>query len=224
MIEIINLKKSYSKNEVLNISNLKIESNQCLGIMGQNGSGKTTLSEIIMGSKKQSSGEIKLEIENISKNAVFQECQFEPDLSLKSIVKFYKGLFKSKEDTDELFKRFDLENLKRKRFNRLSGGQKQKFKLLVAFINRPNLLLLDELTTSLDYVWREKIHKIIIDYVKNNPTTVLLVSHDVNEIAKICNRVILLDNGSIVNDLNLTDDFKKNLDILEKEVVYATDN
>ncbi|QGS52296.1 ATP-binding cassette domain-containing protein [Spiroplasma tabanidicola] len=219
MIKIKNLKKTYNNKTVLNVENLTLDQNQCIGIMGKNGAGKTTLVEIIMGSKKQNEGDVIIDKTDLRKNAVFQECQYEQDLNLITIARFYKKLFKSNEDLEVLFEKFELKEFKRKRFIKLSGGEKQKFKLLIAFVNKPNLLLLDELTTSLDFIWREKIYDVLNDYIKENKTTILMVSHDVNEVAKLCQRVIFINDGIVKKDLNLNKDIKENIEILEKEVI-----
>jgi ABC-2 type transport system ATP-binding protein len=152
MITINNLKKTFRKYAILDIDNLVIGDNEKVAIVGKNGVGKTTLCEIIMGTQAPTSGKIETSIDDLRKNAVFQETGFSNDVNIYSIAKFYQDIFRARDfDLDASFEKYEIADLKKRRYNRLSGGQKQKFKLLISQLNQPNLLLLDELTTSLDY-------------------------------------------------------------------------
>ncbi|AHB36486.1 ATP-binding cassette domain-containing protein [Spiroplasma apis] len=222
MYIIENIKKIYQKKAVLNIKHLTVDDYEHLGIMGVNGSGKSTLGEIILGTKKPTEGTLKIDNKDLRKNAVFQETSFDNEINLKQIANFYNELFKASANIDELFQIFELDDFKKAKYAKLSGGQKQKFKLLISFINKPNLLLLDELTTSLDYQWRKKIINLIKEYLNKNKVTLILVSHDVSEVASLCKRVVYLEKGNIVKDIALGSDYKNNLEILEKENDYET--
>ncbi|AKU80178.1 ATP-binding cassette domain-containing protein [Spiroplasma turonicum] len=224
MITLKNIIKKYDNDVILNINELVIKNNERVGIMGVNGSGKTTLVEIIMGTRKPDQGQLIFDEDIKDKNAVFQECNFELDLNLNTIANFYRKLFKSNENLDRLYEKFELIDFKKKKYNKLSGGQKQKFKLLIAFINNPKLLLLDELTTALDYEWRTKIIQEVAEYSNLRNPIILFVSHDISEISKICNRVIFLKKGLIINDIELTENYSTNLSLLEKELKNVTNN
>ncbi|PPE04172.1 ATP-binding cassette domain-containing protein [Williamsoniiplasma lucivorax] len=211
MISLINVKYFYKKRRVLNISKLKIEDNEKIAIMGLNGSGKTTLVELILGLKARYKGNFICDKQYIW-NAVFQESSFNSDSSLKEIFYLYCKLYKVNKNHQEYFKEFQLTEVENNNFKKLSGGQQQKFKFLIALLNQPNFLVLDEISTSLDYEWRVKIIDIIHNYTSIHPEiNVLLISHNPEEIAKICERVIVLKNGEIIQDIELVGTYQNKL-------------
>ncbi|AKX34097.1 ABC transporter ATP-binding protein [Spiroplasma litorale] len=224
MIKVSNVFKNYSKKIVLKNINLEIKKGEKIAIMGLNGSGKTTLAEIILKIFSPSSGEVVYEDKNISKNATFQDINFDGELNLKQLVNFYCGAFKVKVNTSEYFKKFDLENETKQKYLKLSGGQKQKFKFLITLLNNPKLLLLDELTTSLDYLWRHKIVLLIKDYIIKNDCTLIMVSHDIEEVSQLCDRVLLMSNGEIIKDLDLKKTKEESINILKKEILSNASN
>jgi ABC-2 type transport system ATP-binding protein len=221
MITINNLKKNFRNYTILDIENLVIGDNEKVAIVGKNGVGKTTLCEIIMGTQLPTSGRVETDIADLRKNAVFQETGFSNDVNIYSVAKFYKDIFKAYDfDLDAAFEKYEIADLKKRRYNRLSGGQKQKFKLLISQINQPNLLLLDELTTSLDYEWRQKIFKILNQMSRENSATILLISHDPEEIAALCDRVIILQDGGIFKDFAIKGDYQAKVEIVRKELAW----
>lgn len=224
MIKITNLLKKYGNRTILDIEELIIEDDQRIAFMGKNGTGKTTLSEIIMGIIKPTSGKVEVDIQNLRKNAVFQETNFSDETNIYRVAKLYRDMFKSDVDIDSLFDEFELSTVKKNKFQKLSGGQQQKFKFLIASLNNPNLILLDELSTSLDYEWRRNILQIIKNRIAAIDATMLLVSHEINEVATLCQRVILLDNTKILKDFKLTKDLNENKKILEKELGWDNES
>jgi ABC-2 type transport system ATP-binding protein len=221
MITINNLKKTFRKYTILDIDNLVIGDNEKVAIVGKNGVGKTTLCEIIMGTQAPTSGKIETSIDDLRKNAVFQETGFSNDVNIYSIAKFYQDIFRARDfDLDASFEKYEIADLKKRRYNRLSGGQKQKFKLLISQLNQPNLLLLDELTTSLDYEWRQKIFKILNQMSHENKATILLISHDPEEIGALCDRVIILKDTKIFKDFTLKGDAKERVELVRKELAW----
>ncbi|AHI52997.1 AAA family ATPase [Spiroplasma culicicola] len=172
-----------------------------------------------MGTIKPSSGSIQIEIENLRKNAVFQLTSYGNESHILDIAKMYFDLFHSQLDLNQLFSQFELDDQKKKKFNKMSGGQQQKFKFLIALLNNPNLLLLDELTTSLDFVWRSKIIGLLKNAIEKSEATVILVSHDKEEIAHLCDRVIYIENGKITKDIMLPKKFKEKVILIESELM-----
>ncbi|AOG60440.1 ABC transporter ATP-binding protein [Spiroplasma helicoides] len=132
MVELKNVVKSYKKRAILDIEYFKLEENQCLGIIGHNGSGKTTLGEILIGVLRQNSGEVIFEDNSIIRNAVFQNFLIPYNYKLLKIANFYRDIFNSKEDLKPIFENLDLNDFKTHKYNKLSEGEKQKFKLLIA--------------------------------------------------------------------------------------------
>lgn len=212
-LEIKNLNISFFKNPVLNNINFELHAGQRIGIVGQNGSGKTTLVETIMGvNDPKVEGELTYfnDIENHMK-AVFQEYQYERTFNLGQIYKIYSqiSLVKPRDDIKKMFSEYGLEGMHRRYFHRLSGGQKQKFKLMMCLELKPKLLILDEVTTSLDFLWRQEILKIIKNYLNENPECALiLVSHDYAELFHLTDQQFLIQNGSMLPITNLDKYFK----------------
>ncbi|PPE04483.1 ABC transporter ATP-binding protein [Entomoplasma ellychniae] len=226
MLSLVNINKKYKSLPILKDINLNIKENEKIGIMGVNGSGKTTLAEIIFGVIKPNKGKIIFSNSNIViKNAVFQDVSFDGELKLRSIFKFFCSALKVKCDNkkiSEKFEKFELENQLNLRYSNLSGGQKQKFKFLIALLNNPNFLLLDELTTHLDYEWKIKIVDLVTKYLDTKECVLLLISHDSYEVAKLCDRVIVIKDNVINKDFKLSSNFEESLLIIKK-MVYDND-
>lgn len=120
---------------------------------------------------------------------------------------FYSKLSGIKEVNYEIFDKYELGDVKKKKFRSLSGGEKQKFKLLLCLEFNPELIILDELTTSLDYQWRIDIVNDINNYLNNHKSAILLlVSHDPKEIKKLCNKFYLVKDKKI-NQIDNIDAF-----------------
>lgn len=201
-IDAQNLTIAYGKNTILENINFKVFKGEKIGIIGKNGSGKTTLVESLMGvNNAEISGQLMF-YENIQKyiRAVFQEYEFDRGMSLKHIYLMYSLLtgLEPYKDVKALFKAYDLEDKLNDRFHKLSGGQKQKFKLLMCLELKPKLIILDEVTTSLDIEWRSEIFKIINAYFDLNPDCALiLISHDYRELKRLTNKNYLISNKKI---------------------------
>jgi len=203
----------------LKISELEIKDGEKIAIMGLNGAGKTTLVELILGLRAGYSGSI-VKDKKYTYNAVFQDSNFIGEVKLKDIFYMYCDLYKVKKDHKPFFKEFDILDVENHFYKKVSGGQQQKFKFLIALLNEPDFLVLDEIATSLDYIWRNKIIDVINTEIgKREGNTLLLVSHNPEEIAKVCTRVIQLKNGKIINDIQLEGTEKQKLKLIEKMAV-----
>ncbi|WP_303662094.1 ATP-binding cassette domain-containing protein [Williamsoniiplasma luminosum] len=218
MINLTNVQYSYKKKKVLDVKELIINDGEKIAIMGLNGSGKTTLVELILNLRSKYKGTFKCDTDYIY-NAVFQESSFHADISIKDIFYLYCKLYKIERNHDEYFKNFQLLEVENNQFKKISGGQQQKFKFLIALLNDPNFLVLDEISTSLDYEWRVKIIDIIYEYVfQNKNITLLLVSHNPEEIAKICERILILEKGQIIQDIKLLGNYEDKIKQIEQLV------
>lgn len=202
-IVIKNLKKYYKDKLILDIPYLKIKKNEITGIVGENGCGKSTLLNIISGIDQNFSGKIYYndkELNNeISKKItlVFQKPRLlnsvvyknlSYPLSLRKIKKEDK-----KNEIEKMLKLLEIENLKDKKATKLSGGEQQKVALARALIFKPKLLMLDEATSNIDCDYKKTIEKIIVNYNTNENNTIILVSHDKEQIKSLCDNVIFLD-------------------------------
>lgn len=205
-IKITNLVKKYGKKPVLKINSLNFQEGEVVGIIGKNGSGKTTLAEIILGTKSKTSGEINYSIENLRKNAVFQETSFDDEVNLKHNYLFYKKLFddqrkaKNKISQEDDFKKYGLTGLEKHKFSTLSGGQKQRFKIMIAMANNPQVILFDEVSNSLDLKTKKWFEETLARKKTSGEAIIFVISHDPAELIKLCTRIIKIDQQEIVYD------------------------
>ncbi len=215
MIKLNKLTYFYKKKKILSIENFIINDGEKIAFMGSNGSGKTTLVELILNLRTSYKGTFYCN-KQYNYNAVFQESNFHSDISLKEIFFLYCKLYNISKDDKIYFDKFELTEVKNNKFKKISGGQQQKFKFLISLLNEPNFLVLDEISTSLDYIWRIKIMSILYDYIyEKREVTLLLVSHNPEEIAKICERVIYLEKGEIIKDITLKGKYQEKLKQIE---------
>ena len=209
MIKIDINKRLHGSNGEMNLDiNLDIKEGDFIALAGQSGSGKTTLLRILAGLEDTSgilsiSDEIWLD-ENMELppqkrkiGFVFQDYALFPNMSVQENLLFVNN---DKELASHLLSITELTELKKRLPNTLSGGQKQRVSLCRAMMNRPKLLLMDEPLSALDPSMRTKLQQEILTLHKEFNTTTIMVSHDPSEIYRLASRVIVLDQGKIVDD------------------------
>ncbi len=209
MIKIDISKKLYGSNDDMNLSiKLKIDEGDFVALSGASGSGKTTLLRVLAG-LEEASGTIDVnEVSWLDKNRgltpqkreigfVFQDYALFANMSVLENLLY---VCKDKELADHLLKITELTELKSRVPNTLSGGQKQRVALCRALMNRPKLLLMDEPLSALDPYMRTKLQHEILTLHKEFKTTTIMVSHDPSEIYRLANRVVVLENGKIIDD------------------------
>ena len=208
-IRVKNLSKVYNNHTVLHNLSFSFEENGIFGLLGRNGAGKTTLLGILMGLVTPSSGEVSILGENLEKQkyAILSKINFQSpyvDLPKKMTVKqnlaFYSRLYGIKnfrENLKILSNELKINELLDKSFGSLSAGQKTRVSLCKALINKPQLLLLDEPTASLDPETSIFIREYLKNYQKTNKSTILLASHNLNEVESMCKKIIILKSGKI---------------------------
>ena len=209
MIKIDINKRLHGSNGDMNLDvNLDIKEGDFIALAGQSGSGKTTLLRILAGLEDASgvlsiSDEIWLD-ENMELppqkrkiGFVFQDYALFPNMSVQENLLFVNN---DKELASHLLSITELTELKQRLPNTLSGGQKQRVSLCRAMMNRPKLLLMDEPLSALDPSMRTKLQQEILTLHKEFKTTTIMVSHDPSEIYRLASRVIVLDQGKIVDD------------------------
>lgn len=206
IIKIKNVTKMYGKKLVLDNISFSINDFDVLALIGENGSGKSTLAEIISGALIPDKGEVVIEGygENFRVGYQYQENNWPLDSKVNEILQFYKNnIFISEKNYNYLSKIFEIDKLKKFYIKSLSGGERQRLNCLLAMINNPHLLILDEFFTGLDI--RMQIN--LINFLKKdfieNKKTILIISHSPEEIEVLCNRVLFLKNGKLVNDLKI---------------------
>ena len=211
-IEVINLSKSYKlKKAVKNIS-FKINKNEIVGLLGPNGCGKTTTIAMILGLLKPSSGQVLIngmDIENhrISllhkMNFISPYIELPKKLTVKQNLIVYGKLYSVQnlnEKIDSLSYKLRLGEILNSITGELSSGQKNRVSLAKALINDPTVLLLDEPTASLDPETGDFIRTFLENYKKEKKISVLLASHNMSEVKRLCNSVLMMKNGTIVDN------------------------
>ena len=238
-IEVINLSKSYKSKQAVNSINFKINENEIVGLLGPNGSGKTTTIGMILGLLKPTSGKVLINGIDIEKNKISllhkmnfisPYIELPKKLKVKQNLIVYGKLYNIKnlnEQIDYLSDKLRLNQLLDKVTGELSSGQKNRVSLAKALINNPTILLLDEPTASLDPETGDFIRTFLENYKKEKKIAVLLASHNMDEVKRLCSSVLMMKDGDIV-DRGAPDDLikkhgRKNLEEVFLELVRNSD-
>ena len=213
-IEVINLSKSYKDKLAVNNINFKVEENQIIGLLGPNGCGKTTTIAMILGLLKPSSGKVlinKKDIENNRINLLHKMNFISPyielpkKLTVKQNLIVYGKLYSVKnlsERIEYLTEKLRLKNFLNNITGELSSGQKNRVSLAKSLINDPKILLLDEPTASLDPETGDFIRTFLEKYKKEKKVSILLASHNMDEVKRLCSSVLMMKNGIIIDQGN----------------------
>ena len=212
-IEIKNLTKNYNKFLAVNKINFLIQKNKTIGLLGPNGCGKTTTIGMILGLVTPSSGEIKIENKNIStfkRDEILKRFNFASPyvelpkkLTVRQNLEIYGRLYGIKnlnERIDEISEDLNIKNFFDRKTGELSSGQKNRVSLAKSLINKPEVLLLDEPTASLDPDVGDFVRSYIQDYKSKNKVTILLASHNMSEVERLCDSVIMMRKGKIIDN------------------------
>ena len=213
-IEIKNLKKNYNDFKAVKDLNFKIESGSIIGLLGPNGCGKTTTIGMILGLIKPTEGEILIKGKNIEneKNRIeaLEKMNFiSPYVELPKKLSVIENLFiygrmyevkNLKSRINKLIEELNLGEFKDKKTGELSSGQKNRVSLAKSLVNNPDILLLDEPTASLDPDTGDYVRSYIESYASKNNTTILLASHNMNEVERLCSKVMMMKNGKIIDN------------------------
>ncbi len=242
MLKIDIQKKLYGSDGEMDLNvNLNIKEGDFIALAGKSGSGKTTLLRILAG-LEEAKGTIMIG-EQTWQDAqrflppqkrqigfVFQEYALFPNMSIEENLLFVN---KDKALATHLLEMTELSELKKRRPSTLSGGQKQRVSLCRALMNRPKLLLMDEPLSALDPVMRTKLQHEILTLHREFSTTTIMVSHDPSEIYRLSQRVIVLEQGKVLDDGGAKDVLLRTrgsqkfsfqgeiLDIIKVDVIYV---
>jgi ABC-2 type transport system ATP-binding protein len=234
-IEVINLSKSYKSKQAVNNINFKINENEIVGLLGPNGCGKTTTIGMILGLLKPTSGQVLINGVDIEKkkisllhkmNFISPYIELPKKLTIRQNLTVYGKLYSVKNlnnQIDYLAKKLRLSELLDKITGELSSGQKNRVSLAKALINDPTVLLLDEPTASLDPETGDFIRTFLENYKKEKKIAVLLASHNMDEVKRLCRSVLMMNDGNII-DRGTPDDLikkhgRKNLEEVFLELV-----
>ncbi|WKV12976.1 ABC transporter ATP-binding protein [Marivirga harenae] len=213
MIKIKDLNKHFAKHKVLNEINLQFNAGECVALIGPNGSGKTTLIKSILALVTIEKGEIHVQNENIRNQSDYrskigympQINRFPEHMSVQQLFKMMKSIRQDVTDYDlSLYEAFNIDNMRKKKLGILSGGMRQKVSAALAFLFKPEILILDEPTAGLDPVSNEILKKKLKEAIEKENKLVLITSHILNDLDDIADRVVYLMDGSLYFDKQMT--------------------
>ncbi len=220
-IEVIGLSKKYKSKDAVKDLNFRINENEIVGLLGPNGCGKTTTIGMILGLLKPSKGKVLINGMDIEKNKISllhkmnfisPYIELPKKLRVKQNLIVYGKLYNVKnldERIDFLSHKLRLGDLLNKITGELSSGQKNRISLAKALINDPSVLLLDEPTASLDPETGDFIRSFLENYKKEKKISVLLASHNMDEVQRLCNSIMMMKDGIIVDSGTPNDLIKK---------------
>ena len=212
-IEIKNLNKKYNDILVVKNINFKINKGSIVGLLGPNGCGKTTTIGMMLGLIKPNSGTVFINGQNIENennrtktlekvNFISPYVELPKKLTVEENLKVYGkmyGVNNLNEKILNLMKELNLLEFEKRKTGELSSGQKNRVSLAKALINDPEILFLDEPTASLDPDVGDYIRTYIENFASKKGTTILLASHNMNEVERLCNEVMMMKNGEIID-------------------------
>lgn len=215
LLEFVDVSKKYNETN-FHLSNISfsVDENEIVGIVGQNGIGKSTILKMANHLVKNDSGKILYDGKDISKFSDSEIREFRKSLPyifqnanlLENRTVYYHlilpfSLERRKVDNakiDELLKFFNIEKYKNSYVSRLSGGQKQKVAIIMAILQNPRLILCDEITSQLDFETEIDVANLLLESAKTNNTSILFVSHNLELLKNICDKVIIIgENGKL---------------------------
>ena len=210
-LEVIKLSKDYNRKNAVRDISFKVNQNEIIGILGPNGCGKTTTIGMILGLLKPSKGKILIngkEIENHrvdllnNLNFISPYIELPKKLTVKQNLEVYGRLYdvkNLKKKIEYLSEKLRLREIINKVTGELSSGQKNRVSLAKSIINDPMVLLLDEPTASLDPETGDFVRSFLENYQKENKTSILLASHNMFEVERLCSSVLMMDKGTIID-------------------------
>jgi len=211
-VKVINLRKKFNNFLAVNNINFSINKNTTLGLLGPNGCGKTTTIGMILGLITPTSGEVLINGKNADKsnreeilnimNFASPYIELPKKLTVIQNLEVYGRLYGVKNlkiRVEELIEDLNLNNFLYKKTGELSSGQKNRVSLAKSLINKPEILLLDEPTASLDPDIGDFVRNYLEIYKSKNQITILLASHNMKEVERLCDSVIMMKEGNIVD-------------------------
>ncbi len=221
-IQVKNLTKKYKNSLAVNKINFNIEQNKTVGLLGPNGCGKTTSIGMMLGLITPSEGEIIIDNKNLEKtdrvsllskmNFASPYVELPKKLTVKQNLEIYGRLYGVKnleKKIDAISSELDIRNFLQKKTGELSSGQKNRVTLAKSLINDPEILFLDEPTASLDPDIGDYVRGYIESYKLKNKITILLASHNMSEVERLCDSIIMMKNGKIIDEGTCNEIIKK---------------
>ena len=221
-LQVKNLTKKFRDNLAVNNISFNIEKNTTVGLLGPNGCGKTTSIGMMLGLIKPSAGEIIIDNKNLEKikrddilskiNFASPYVELPKKLTVEQNLEIFGRLYGVKNldyRINEISEELDLKKFLKRKTGELSSGQKNRVSLAKSLINKPEILFLDEPTASLDPDIGDYVRSYIQSYKSKNPTTILLASHNMNEVERLCSSIIMMKKGKIIDQGTCEEIIKK---------------
>ncbi|MBL1111894.1 ABC transporter ATP-binding protein [Streptomyces sp. 110] len=208
LIEVSNLRKEYRNHVAVQDVSFSVEEGEIFGILGPNGAGKTTAVECIEGMRKRDGGEISvmgldpLKDKDLAElresiGIQLQQSELPPKMKVWEALELYSTFYRDPVDWRELIKDWGLSGKADAAYGSLSGGQQQRLSIALALVGKPRIAVFDELTTALDPHARRETWK-LIEKVREQDVTVLLVTHFMEEAERLCDRIAIIESGRVV--------------------------
>lgn len=206
VVEVKNLKKNYKEQTAVDNLCFSVERGSIFGLLGANGAGKSTSIECILGTKKKDSGEVRILGLDSVKNrrevfnkvgVQFQDCAYQALITVSELCEITACVYKNTQDYKKLLAKFALEEKVKEKVSSLSGGERQRLFIVLALISNPEVVFLDELTTGLDTLARKVVWKYLLE-LKQKGITVILTSHYMDEVEKLCDKILILKKGKTI--------------------------
>ncbi len=208
VVEVDGLVKRYGAAEVVNGIHFTVHRGELFGLLGTNGAGKTTTVEILQGLRRADGGRVRvLGLDPASAGdqlrrrigAQLQDAALPERMRVAEALALFAALHPTPRPTAELVEEWQLDAILRRPFDALSGGERQRLFVALALVGRPEIVFLDELTQNLDPMARRHTWD-VVRHVRDAGTTVVLVTHDVEEAERLCDRIVVMDHGRVVAD------------------------
>jgi ABC-2 type transport system ATP-binding protein len=201
-----NLRKRYGAVEAARGVSFQVEDGEIFGLIGPNGAGKTTTVECVLGLREPDEGRIEVcgldarrqpQEAKQRLGAALQTTALQDQITPREALRLFGALYRQADPPGPLLERFALADKADAAFDTLSGGQRQRLALALAFVNRPDIVLLDEPTAGLDPQARRDLHDTILG-MKRDGHTVLLTTHQLVEAEVLCDRIAIIDRGTVI--------------------------
>lgn len=197
------IRKAFKHTVAVDDVSFTVAPGEVVGLLGANGAGKSTTVDLIAGLRAPDRGRVRvLGLDPHSSKEVrhllgvqLQEVRLHEALTVEELINLYRSFYPNPRQTQEVLDMVQLDAKRGTRFSSLSGGQQQRLSIALALIGRPRVVILDELTTGLDPAARRRIWNVIESLQEE---TILLISHAMDEVERLCDRVVLLDAGRVI--------------------------
>lgn len=200
------VRKRYRSTQAVDGISLTVARGETVGILGANGAGKTTLVELIAGLRRPDTGSVQVLGLHPARDRArlrqvlgvqLQDAYLHHALTARELVELYRSFYPHPRGTEETLELVELGAHRDTQFEKLSGGQKQRLSVALALVGRPRMVILDELTTGMDPRARRRMWR-AVETLRDDGVTILLVSHAMDEVERLCDRVLLLQDGQVL--------------------------